>query len=364
MGKPAILLVHGMGKHAAPKDGKPGSFGQEFEATTATLQQFAAHKAKTDKLENYFDIHEFNFDQWFDERRKEMAKNAAEINAKLPAIGAKFGPSIAMDLAKRLNGIEAKFGDDSFFYTHWLDVIFYAMMLGEKIRVDLGVKITELVEKYEGNRVHIVAHSLGTAVVHDTLALLYGTADGQAARLDTNKNKLASIWMFANVSRLVNLVTKRTDPMNSAVRPGPGGCTAVFYNVRHRLDPFTWVAEFQPPDDGSWVTKPVFADSYERIETKLIVEANTHSFPQYLRDPLVAPMLLRHLLELNYLGTAAEETAYAATEEAKGLKALAEKLKPATDRLENQLKNLPSGVPDFDQLVALAKIFGLTKGQG
>lgn len=306
----AILLVHGMGKHTAPKDGKPGSFGKEFtDATTATLQQFAKHE--DDTLAGHADIHEFNFDGWFDKMRTEMAKKAKDMKSRLAAISQAYGASLPLDLAGPLTDLEAKFGDDKFFYTHWLDVIFYGTLLGAKVRVDAALKITELVENYGGGNVHIIAHSLGTAVTHDTLHLLYRREhdpDDEIPDLGVVKHKLASVWMFANVSRLVNSVTRLTNPLGSVVRPGPAdiGCTLRMHNVRHALDPFTWLARFDPRNDESWIPATNYNLFYRNIVTDLIVEANTHSFTQYVRDPKVVERLLPLLMESKFKPAAGE----------------------------------------------------------
>lgn len=304
----AILLVHGMGKHTPPKDGKHGSFGQEFvDATTATLQQFSKHKQDT--LEKHFDIHEFNYDAWFDQMRTGMADRAKSMQERLAAVSQIYGASVPLDLVSRLTSLEAKFGNDEFFYTHWLDVIFYGTMLGAKVRVDAGAKIAQLVEDYGGSNVHVIAHSLGTAVTHDTLHLLYRREhdpDDRIPDLSPVNHRLGSIWMFANVSRLVNSVSRLCDPLGSVVKPGDDGCTGYFCNIRHKLDPFTWLARFDPRNNDQWVPGGIYNSAYGNIGTSLIVEANTHSFPQYLQDPDVAEYLLPFLLFTKLKGTEAE----------------------------------------------------------
>lgn len=296
--KQAILLVHGMGTHTGPTDQTSGSFHKEFvDATTESLQCYANHNS--DKLENHIDIHEFNYDDWLNKMRTEMADNAKSMKDRLAAVSAAYGASVPLDLVGRLNGFENDFGEDSFFYTHWLDVIFYGTMLGAKIRVDAGLKVAELVQDYGAGNVHVVAHSLGTAVMHDTLHLLYRPAydpNDAIPDLHLTNHKLGSVWMIANVSRLVNCVTRITDPLSSVVRPGDNGCANAFFNVRHELDPFTWLARFNPPNNGSWISEDLYNSAYNNIVTNLVVDGNTHSFTQYLQDPKVAECLFYQLL--------------------------------------------------------------------
>ncbi|MDX2504561.1 MAG: hypothetical protein QNL62_08810 [Gammaproteobacteria bacterium] len=299
----ALLLLHGMGNSKPPRKGSNGKlirgdFGKEFiKATTQSLQRYENHK--TDTLEKHIDIHELNYNSFFDKIRKKMADRAKSMKARLDSIAGITGVSFATDLVGRLTSLEADFGDDDFFHTHLLDVIFYSTMLGAKVRVDLGVKVAELVENYGQGNVHVVSHSLGTAVTHDTLHMLYrpeSDPNDEIPDLHLTNHKLGSIWMVANVSRLVNAFTRLADPMTSVVKPGDHGCTNDFINIRHKMDPFTWLSQFNPVNNGSWVTENIYNSAYQNIETDLVVKANTHSFSQYMLDPKVAEMLFFKLI--------------------------------------------------------------------
>ena len=306
MANQALLLIHGMGeftKSTQSDDGNSvlGSFGHEFmEASTEALQRYENHETET--LADHADISEFNYDNWFEEIRKEMANRAKGMQDRLGAIAGMYGVSFKTELAGKLTALEADFGDDDFFHTHFLDVIFYTTMLGAKIRVDAGEKIARLVEEYGQGNVHIVAHSLGTAVLHDTLHLLYrpeSDPNDEIPDLHLTNHKLGSLWMFANVSRLVNAFTDLSDPMKSVVKPGDDGCTLSFFNIRHKLDPFTWLSRFDPRPNGSWISEKLYATAYNNIVTDLIVDGNTHSFSQYIQDPKVAEQFLYRMTPFN-----------------------------------------------------------------
>lgn len=303
MTKPALLLLHGMGKFSAPSKDKEGnltrgSFGNEFiKASTESLQRYKKHKSET--LEDYVDIYEFNYDAWFDKMREEMANRAKGMRDRLSAISGNYGVTFATDLVGQLTNLEADFGNEDFFHTHCLDVIFYTTMLGAKVRVDAGKRIAELVQQYGQGNVHIMAHSLGTAVLHDTLHLLYrpeSDPEDKIPYLNLTNHKLGSIWMVANVSRLVNSFTRLADPLKSVVKPGDDGCTNVFYNIRHEMDPFTWLSRFDPVNNGSWISETLYARAYNNIVTNLVVDGNTHSFTQYLQDPKVAETFLGRMI--------------------------------------------------------------------
>lgn len=291
--KPIVIVVHGMGKH--PK----GSFKKEFiDAANTALQRYSAYKTK--KIENLVNIKEINYDSFFEEIRQKMTDNAKPVATRLKEINMLNGLTWGPELVLKLTSMEARFGEDKFIYTHLLDVVFYASLLGAKVRVDVAKQVADIISKNVGTPIHIVAHSLGTAVIHDTLALLYRKefdAFDDIPDLDVVTHKLNSIWMVANVSRLVNSVTALTDTYASAVKPTPTGCTHHLANVRHELDPFTWLAQFDPQNDGSWIPKEYYDVAYELIETSVITKLNTHDFGEYIRNPKVAVPLFEAIID-------------------------------------------------------------------
>jgi len=358
----AIVVVHGMGVHKAPTAVeptktakgyfKPGEFGQEFIDTSAAIMNaYADYKGAS--IADYYDIHEVNYDGWFDEMRTIMANNAKSMSERLGVLSGKFGETIPFGLVERLTSLESQFGGDKFFYTHWLDVIFYASMLGAKVRADAAAVIADAVAQYDASNVHIIAHSLGTAVTHDTLAAMYqGIGGKKIKKLDPVTHQLRSVWMFANVSRLVYSVAGYANPLKSVVRPGDGGCATTFVNVRHELDPFTWLAQFNPQNDESWIPSPSYSNAYSNIVTQLVVDPNTHSFPQYLQDPLVSATLLKFLLFPDFRGTDAEIAKARADRSDQSLPMMFPKLQ---DALQNAVKS--DTVEGWKTFLENAKLF-------
>ncbi|MBR7800921.1 hypothetical protein [Undibacterium fentianense] len=291
-----VLLIHGMGSFAKAPDQALGKFGESFVTSINTsLKEFEKFKKK--KITDYVDLVEFNYSVFFDEMRNKMAKNGQTIQTRLAAIQ---GAGDISSLTATLIGLDKNFNSDSMFYTHWLDVIFYTTLIGNSIRVSLGKQIAQLVNEYGQDKVHVVAHSLGTAVLHDTLHLLYrpeSDPENQFSNLDIGQHKLRSITMIANVSRILNHFNHLTSPYNSIVKPGSAGCTSSFFNVHHELDPFTWISRFSPPQNGTWVTEADYENCFSDIQTRIVVEPNTHSFTAYVSDPLVAAPLLYQLIE-------------------------------------------------------------------
>ena len=306
-GKPIVILVHGMGDGAPPKptNKKLGEFGEQFvEATDGLLTSFSKHKQQS--ITDFVDVEEFYYNDTFETIAKTMGDQSKTVADRFVALQHLFpgGGGFLPEFIGRYSGWESKFGSSkNFFFTHWLDVLFYMTYVGEKIRIDLQQRLAETIrDTGNASRIHIVAHSLGTAVVHDALQKLYPPGGvpvhGGKDWFSVESDQLGSIWMVSNVSKLINSVINFPDPTarTSTVKPGPGGCAIRFYNVRHRLDPFTLVRPFRPKNDGTWLTHESYELLYGDIPTELVLDANTHSFGQYISNPRVGlPMIARFI---------------------------------------------------------------------
>lgn len=281
MAKQVIILVHGMGTH--PK----GNITKVFKKALA--DRATSFEVNDDSFLKNVDYKEFNYSEYFDLIRQQFADNA-QARQK----GFKFltGKGFEEKLLKQLTQFEANFGKDEFFYTHWLDVILYSTMyFGEKLRVDLIKEFEKLRKKYNHKNMHIVCHSLGSALVHDALAKYYRRDSDpfdNIPDLKTGNFNIASLWTFANVSRLVNLLNGLEDPNHSTVVTGSEGCTDNFINIRHKYDPFTWFKTYdRRMDDKLTLTHSV------------IRKENTHDFYEYVTEPNVARSLLSFLYDVD-----------------------------------------------------------------
>ena len=163
MAKQVIILVHGMGTHAK------GNIKKEYtQAVKDAAKRFNVNDAG---FLSKVDLVEFNYSHYLDSIRKQFADNATARTSGFKYLD---GKGFASDLVQQLTNFESKFGKDEFYYTHWLDVILYGTMyFGEKIRIDF-IKLFEQQRKKHGHKnMHVICHSLGTAVVHDSLAKFY-----------------------------------------------------------------------------------------------------------------------------------------------------------------------------------------------
>jgi len=318
MAKQLVILVHGMGTHAK------GEMIKDFKKAVAErAKDFGISESSF--LEGV-DYQEFNYSDYFDAIRKQFADNAA---ARAKGFGYLEGMGFEEKLIKQLTSFEAKFGKDKFFYTHWLDVILYSTTyFGEKVRLDFIILMEKLRKKYDHKNMHIISHSLGTAVVHDALAKYYranSTPFDEIPDLKTGNFNLSSLWTFANVSRMVNQLNGLTDPLDSTVVTGADGCTNNFFNISNYYDPFTWFLSYSRK-----------MEYLTALETKVIRKANTHDFPEYVGEPRV----VRELLALVY-GQQVDDVKFDAVFKTYQESDLVEQFKKLRDSIEDA-RNDPS----------------------
>lgn len=272
MNKPMVLVIHGMGTHKPGETKQLVIDGLNNAAKNFNMQNF--------DIEEKVEFFQFNYSNFLDEIRLKDAEHASQIKTHIDLLkGHGLGEKVATELTNAFAG----FGEDKMFNTHWLDVIYYGLNYwGEKIRVDLAKQLNDLmIERTLRNRpLHIIAHSLGSAVLHDTLAKIYRNdvdIHSNVPQLDTNRFKIESTWMVANVSRLLNLLNDIADPNHSIVNSDPSGCTKYLYNVRNEFDPFTWIKKYDRPIEHG-----------KHIDISTVRKINTHDLQEYMEAPETA----------------------------------------------------------------------------
>ena len=284
--KDIVILVHGMGTHAR------NNISREF---TGGVNETAACllPGRNYRIEDLVELVEFNFSDELDSFLGRLEQNLKDItDNNLDKIGSLGLAGDVVDMLIRFHG-DFK---DTFFRTHWLDVILYGTTyFGEKLRVEFARYFCSQLKRSinQGCRLHVIAHSLGTAVVHDSLSKLYRrefSMSDDIPDLPTGSFNFDSLWTFANVSRLVNLLNGLTDPLSSSVTTGADGCVNAFYNVRHKLDPFTWFKTY----DRRMANSKTFGNDVVR-------RWNTHDFRGYVSDPLVTKRLINTLTPSHYI---------------------------------------------------------------
>lgn len=289
MDKKKLIVVHGMGQH--------DDVSVKKEVVDAFATAFGFYESLQGKTpSDVLDIVPVSYNSFFDDYRKKLQERSGPIAERLAQIDTSV--PFTVQAVQQINGIEAALGKDEFFTTHWLDtILYYLTLLCEPIRLKVAEAVSNAVAEVGGANVHVLGHSLGTAVVHDTLAKAYGpenlvAAPGRVLNLSPVEHRLGGVHMVANVSRALQTFVKVG---SSIVRPGPLGCTSVFMEYRHKLDPIARIRPFDPTDNDGWVPHDVFGAAYRLIEPTSVTEANVHALHHYLITPMVHLPMFRLL---------------------------------------------------------------------
>lgn len=292
MAKPMLIIVHGMGQHTA--DSFKTEVIEGFKWAFNLYDDFAGKSP-----EKFVDIVPVAYNKFFDDFRQKMANEAKSISEHLEDL---TGIDEMLEEALiELISFQASLGEDKFINTHWLDVFLYRFTtLGERVRIELGREVSHAVGSVFGgaSRVHILGHSMGTALVHDCLAKLYNDnyKFGDLDNLSIKSHKLGSVHMVANTSRALQSFVNVED---SIVKPGPNGCCRYYREYRHSLDPITWPKSFNPTDNGGWVSiEDWYFKRYELVRLTSVTNehGNTHNVRHYLANPNVHRQLFKRVL--------------------------------------------------------------------
>jgi hypothetical protein len=285
-----VFLVHGM-----------GSFEKDWSLDVQQLlrnafQQYGRVKALA--FGEQIEFVEINYNDIFEDTRALWKTNASAAAAALLAEG--LADSAVSRLVELANGASG----NNFFSTHVLDVILYRFFRAVRERVQQSVReqILARLDAFPQNARpswSVIAHSLGTAVTHDTLHGMFtqtvnGLLLGPGFKPDF-------IFMVANVSKL--LWSAGGSFYASAVRPNPvdtAGMCWRYCSFRHELDPIPQVDPFDPP--VSWF--PEGSTPAERkgllfngppIKAADTQDINVHGLTHYLGHPLVHAEIINTL---------------------------------------------------------------------
>jgi len=291
-----VILIHGMGSHQV------GWSAEWIACLEANAKLFAPYAAGKRELSEDLEFVEIAYDEpvfelGYRQRWKDLA--GALQDAALPAA---LKPALT-ELAQLQ---DAKLPE--FAWTHLLDPLlwFGLNQARQAVIAEVGAQIaTAMVgAQAKAANVHLLAHSLGTSVIHDTLLCL---AADKPSGFDPKKGgkRFSTLVTVANVSRLLNawespsdkLPTAAFKPHSSRVRPGD--LVADFVNVRHRSDPFTFPRCFTP----DWSAPSVRTLEPDRFDELMHV----HDLATQVDHPVVARKILSLFTGRETLGTKAGE---------------------------------------------------------
>jgi hypothetical protein len=291
-----LIVVHGMG---ANPPGWSAAIRQKLDAVAARYAEFSGGTPFTDASRLQFGA--VSYDACF-------AELVAQWNADADALGA-FAAQSGRPLPRIVTWLRQELPHDDlatkqFFWTSAIDPVLYRSfaLVRDRVRSVVMRQLVDLVNAAAADSapaVTILAHSLGTAVVHDTLHKLAAPQRDGNEVLAAERAQFTNLFMLADVCLLGPPALRDFDYFSSIVRPAAAdgsvaGYCENFFNVWHRWDPFVLAAPFRPTDWG---------DGYTAIgELDHVRSANVHGFAHYLDHPRVHIPLINATLGRGAVG--------------------------------------------------------------
>jgi hypothetical protein len=247
-------------------------------------------------FKDFFQFEEVTYNRRFDALRKRWRDDSAAVMALLKKGG------LEKSAVNRLASVAAAAGtEDQFLSSHVLDVLLYRFVptVAEEARNVVALRILETLMAapvFDQPRWSVIAHSLGTAVTHDTLHALF--TQGVQGQSLLGKTKAQLVMMVANVSRL--LEERNVDVYNSVVKPSASPAEGVchqYLNAKHDWDPIPRPKEFRPLDDWPDVLTRT-EKRFEAVTINAFQNKNIHGLSHYLAHPKVHVALFRRLLPI------------------------------------------------------------------
>lgn len=330
MTKSIVFVLHGIGQHTA---GWINSDSSAVPVLREAAKSYPFFDGKT--LDSYVEFVPILYDDIFERILKTWSDLGKGLSASIPVMPG-FADKVVQYLGQAdKNNWWLKTGCDVLLY--WGFRLFQQRVILRVLAQITGKVAATIAAGDEVPHYHVLAHSLGTAVAHDSLYHL-GTEDwldglqkaklngpdAQAAQsdrdsyvasLDASRKALDrsnpfdpsqfafdSITMLANVTGLIH--NAGADPYNSIVRPGtsadPGAMTANYINVKHKFDPIAAVGDFHMP--AAWTTRGGYEVDVDHLVGSI---SKIHEAANYVRHPDVHLRLLGHYVA-GYQPTAAD----------------------------------------------------------
>lgn len=280
MTKPTLLIIHGMGNHTEQ------SFKQQFDSAMADVFKLYP-SLSTKAFADYVDVKAIPYNAFFEDYRNNF--DGSDNKDKFANLMQGLPATTVTRIFKKILNLQSGIADDDFFSSHWLDVLFYRYStIGTPVQIAVAKAVNQAIQDEDGaaRRVHVLGHSLGCAVLHDSLAKLYGEpSDDFPNPLSPVDHKLGSLHFVANTSRLLQSFI---DVKKSVVKPDHDGCTRRYREYRHSLDPIARIKPFDPTGNGGWISHYPWEQGYYKLKKLTSVtnqHGNMHSIEHYLFNP-------------------------------------------------------------------------------
>jgi len=279
-----LFVIHGMGAGARPAN-DPKWWTGVVDGLRASAGD---HGHANDLVEGTPEdgkilVVPLTYHQLFDDIRKKWTKEGGGEAAFTTLLRALLDQAGANSASVRVPSWASSAGE--FFWTHVLDVILYRYIaeFTINIREVVALQIETAWHKADIDNdaptpVHFISHSLGTAVLHDTLSMI-----AKMPGFGPGSHHIETSITCANVSAVLeNGFPPYASPDRpSGVPPKPGGLARMFRSFRHELDPIATVHPFRGDLNG-WPSLQ-YRDEVP-VEVK---DWNVHGYTHYLDNPMV-----------------------------------------------------------------------------
>jgi hypothetical protein len=277
-------MLHGIGKHDP-------QWGDELKAqlleTAENLTDDAATGFIKQNLVNALQEVQFVsliYDELYQQKVADWIRQGGDVIKALPA-GA----------LERVEGVlGSKQAATDFVKDNLTDLLIYCTMpefrAFTRNHIALQMEKTILQAGMDSSQVRyfLLAHSMGTAVAHDTLAQMSTTP---GSPLQGGIFKFDALFQLSNTSALLK---REYDPRTSTVRlyndPNKPNCVRNYVDVAHKWDPVCQVLPYQ----NHMIGVENF-DRYGIIAPNKILAMNIHAISHYLQFPAVYMMIYRLL---------------------------------------------------------------------
>lgn len=287
-----LFLVHGMGEYT------PGWSADIVAKLNAMAAQYPAFQSGRPEFEKHLTIQEITYDQVFSDRVDSWKNDASQLDAWAKASG--------QSLPKVVGWLRSPLPADAtgFFWTTAIDPLLYRgfRLVRDDVRAQVCDQVVSGLEKalaHGATTVTVLSHSLGTAVMHDSLHMIAQGYKGNDV-LSAKSFAVNNIFMVADICLLASKLVADIDYFESFVRPSSAGGAHTTYcqyfvNIWHRFDPFVLAGPFRPT---TWGPGYVPIGPLEHFHN-----ANVHGFTHYLDHPLVHVPLINAALGVKPDGT-------------------------------------------------------------
>ena len=276
-----LFLLHGIGQRApAGSANRPGDAAASWPKAPVQLLIDLAKRYKPDvdigldpgptgiKIVplSYCELIVSQLDEW-----GALSNDApAMLKDKLPALGTEI------DALGQVTGEDA-----TAFWNGPVDLFFYRFFMDQAIRTHVRQQIQAAMTA-DVTGVGFICHSMGTAVLHDTLAEIFDDPATFGALANMK------VLLYASIANVSSVFQSIADPHISTVRPkrslksGGRGLARVdvFVNAHHLLDPVPHLGMFRPKWDAA-------RSFYFDIDTGPPKWIDVHGLVKYLLNPRV-----------------------------------------------------------------------------